>query len=84
VAEQLANVTALSTQFAAQLAQSMAELTKLKKERQDNARDMLLRGTPVAYISKWTSLSEDEINRMKADMDVPSVSKENPDDNENK
>ena len=80
---QYAAQLAQSTQLAAQLAaQKLAENTKLKKDRQEAARDMLLRGTPVAYISKWTSLSEDEINRMKAEMDTLTTSKDSPDGSE--
>ena len=77
---QLAQSTELAAQSAQLAAQTLAEITKLKKDRQDSARDMLLCGTPVAYISKWTSLSEYDINRMKAGMDITTVSKDSPDD----
>jgi len=52
-------------------AQLRTEIIKLKKNSLETAIDMLRHEMPTDVVSKWTSLPEDEILKLKADIDIP-------------
>ena len=70
IEEEKAQIEEEKAQTEEEKAQLLEAYTKLKKNHLDAALDMLLHGTPVELISKWTSLPENEVQRLKADIDV--------------
>ena len=70
-----ARIEAEKNRIEAEKAQAEAETTDIKKNFLEAAFYMLNRGTPPALVSKWTGLPEDDILRLKAEMDITSVSK---------
>ena len=62
-------------QLEVEKAQMEAETTNIRKNLLEAVFDMLYRGTPPALVSKWTGLPEDNVLRLKAEMDITSVEK---------
>jgi len=65
-----ARIEAEKARIEAEKAQVEAENTDIRKNLLEAAFDMLQHGTPPALISKWTSLPEDVILRLKADIEI--------------
>jgi len=70
VEQEKAQVEEKNAQVEEKNAKLLAENNKHKKNQLEAAFDMLLHGTPVPLVSKWTSIPEDEIRKMKADIEI--------------